>query len=368
MARLSEAALRRLDEARERADSLSEELSDPAIFEDARRAAEVGREQAELAAVVEHYDRYRTLLGQIEQAEDLLGLNGNAPDETEDAEIQAMARAEIEEIEPQLDTVVSSLQGFLRPRDPNAERDVILEIRGAEGGQEANLWAGDLMRMYMKYAELKGWKVEVLNTSETDLGGIKEVIFELHGRAAYSRMKWEGGGHRVQRVPETEAQGRIHTSAATVSVLPKAEEVDVQIRDDELRVDVYRAGGHGGQGVNTTDSAVRITHLPTGLVVTCQDERSQLKNKARAMAVLRSRLFELELRKQQEEVGSARRLQVGSGERGSKIRTYNFRENRVTDHRVGVTLYNLDRILEGQLDPLIDAIIEADAAATEETD
>jgi peptide chain release factor 1 len=368
VARLSEAALKRLDEARERSDALSGELSDPAIFEDARRAADVGREQAELSAVVEQYDRYRALLGQISQAEDLLGPNGKESDDAEDAEMQAMARAEIEEIEPQLDSVVSSLQGFLRPRDPNAERDVILEIRGAEGGQEANLWAGDLMRMYMKYAELKGWKVEVLNTSETDLGGIKEVIFELHGRAAYSRMKWEGGGHRVQRVPETEAQGRIHTSAATVSVLPKAEEVDVQIRDDELRVDVYRAGGHGGQGVNTTDSAVRITHLPTGLVVTCQDERSQLKNKARAMEVLRSRLFELELRKQQEEVGSARRLQVGSGERGSKIRTYNFRENRVTDHRVGVTLYNLDRILEGQLDPLIDAIIEADAAATDEAD
>ncbi|MGI9149569.1 MAG: peptide chain release factor 1 [Chloroflexota bacterium] len=368
MARLSEVALRRLDEARERADSLSDELSDPAIFEDARRAAEVGREQAELSAVVEHYDRYLALLGQIEQAEDLLGADGNAHDEYEDAEMQAMARAEIEDVEPQLGAVISELQGFLRPNDPNAERDVILEIRGAEGGQEANLWAGDLMRMYMKYAELKGWKVEVLNTSETDLGGVKEVIFELHGRAAYSRMKWEGGGHRVQRVPETEAQGRIHTSAATVSVLPKAEEVDVQIRDDELRVDVYRAGGHGGQGVNTTDSAVRITHLPTGLVVTCQDERSQLKNKARAMAVLRSRLFELELRKQQEQVGSARRLQVGSGERGSKIRTYNFRENRVTDHRVGVTLYNLDRILEGQLDPLVDAIIEADASSADAAD
>jgi peptide chain release factor 1 len=212
--------------------------------------------------------------------------------------------------------------------------------------------------MYIKYAELKGWKIEVLNTSETDLGGIKEVIFELHGRGAYSRLKWESGGHRVQRVPVTETQGRIHTSAATVNVMPKAEEVDVQIRDEDLRVDVFRAGGHGGQGVNTTDSAVRLTYLPTGMVVTCQDERSQLKNKARALEVLRSRLYEAELRKQQEAVGSLRRIQVGSGERGSKIRTYNFRENRVTDHRVGVTLYNLDRILEGDLDPLLDRIIE----------
>ena len=217
----------------------------------------------------------------------------------------------------------------------------------------------DLMRMYMKYAELKAWKVEVLNTSETDLGGIKEVTFEVHGRGAYSRLKWEGGGHRVQRVPATEAQGRIHTSSATVAVYPKAEEVDVQIRDEDLRVDVYRAGGHGGQGVNTTDSAVRLTHLPTGLVVTCQDERSQLKNKARALEVLRSRLFEMELRRKQEEVGSARKMQVGSGERGDKIRTYNYRENRVTDHRIGLTLYNLDRVLEGQLDPLLDALAEA---------
>jgi peptide chain release factor 1 len=359
MARLSDGAIKRLEDARERVAALSTELSDPSIFEDARRAADVGREQVELSAVSEHYDEYRRLVDQAEQARAMLG-------DGVDEDMQALAREEIETIEPRIDAVIASLQEFLRPPDPNAQRDVILEIRGAEGGQEANLWAADLMRMYMKYAELKGWKVEVLNTNETELGGIKEVTFELHGRAAYSRMKWEGGGHRVQRVPETEAQGRIHTSAATVSVLPKAEEVDVQIRDDELRVDVYRAGGHGGQGVNTTDSAVRLTHLPTGLVVTCQDERSQLKNKARAMNVLRSRLFELELRKQQEEVGSARRLQVGSGERGSKIRTYNFRENRVTDHRVGVTLYNLDKILEGQLDPLIDALVEADAAQSEE--
>jgi peptide chain release factor 1 len=359
MPRLSEGALKRLDEARARSDELAGELSDPTTFGDARRAAELSREHSELVEIVSRYERYRDLATRLDEAEDLLR-------DGADEEMRTLAREELESLEPQLDQVVDSLQDFLRPRDPNDRRDVILEIRGAEGGQEANLWAADLMRMYMKYAELKGWKVEVLNTSETDLGGIKEVIFEIHGRGAYSRLKYEGGGHRVQRVPETEAQGRIHTSAATVSVLPKAEEVDVQIRDEDLRVDVYRAGGHGGQGVNTTDSAVRLTHLPTGLVVTCQDERSQLKNKARALEVLRSRLFEMELHRQQEEVGSARRMQVGSGERGSKIRTYNFRENRVTDHRIGLTLYNLDRVLEGQLDPLIDALAEADATAAEE--
>jgi peptide chain release factor 1 len=359
VARLTEAALKRLDDARERAEALAAELSNPATFEDARRAAELGREQSELASVVDRYDRYRSLVARIDEAEEVLR-------DGVDDDLRQLAQEEISQASSDLDKVVDELREYLRPRDPNDERDVIFTIQGAEGGQEANLWAADLMRMYMKYAELKGWKVEVLNTSETDLGGIKEVIFEIHGRGAYSHLKWEGGGHRVQRVPETEAQGRIHTSSATVSVMPKAEEVDVSIRDEDLRVDVYRAGGHGGQGVNTTDSAVRLTHLPTGLVVTCQDERSQIKNKARAMEVLRSRLFEMEIRKQQEEVGSARRMQVGSGERGSKIRTYNFRENRVTDHRIGLTLYNLDRVLEGQLDPLLDALAEAEAASRDD--
>src|SRR5579864_7143538 len=354
MALLTDASLRRLEEARARSEDLARELSDPTTFEDARRAADLSREHAELADVVGRYERYSALARQLNEAEDLLR-------EGSDEDMRALAQEEIAIVEPQLDEVVQSLDEFLRPRDPNDDRDVILEIRGAEGGQEANLWAADLMRMYMKYAEIKSWKVEVLSTSETDLGGIKEVIFEVHGRGAYSRLKWEGGTHRVQRVPVTEAQGRVHTSTATVSVMPKAEEIDVQVKDEDLRIDVYRSGGHGGQGVNTTDSAVRITHLPTGLVVTCQDERSQLKNKASAMEVLRSRLFEIELRKQQEAVGSLRRLQVGSGERAEKIRTYNYRENRVTDHRIGLTLYNLDRILQGQLDPLIDALAEADA-------
>ena len=351
MNRLSETAVQRLEAARERYTAIGEELSNPATFGDQRRAADLGREQAELTEVVAHYERYRAALREAEQTEELLR-------DGADEEMKELAREELGSLETEVEGIVESLRAYLRPSDPNDQRDVSMEIRGAEGGQEANLWAGDLMRMYMKYAELQGWKVEVLNTNETDLGGIKEVTFELHGRGAYSRLKWEGGTHRVQRVPVTEAQGRIHTSTATVLVMPKAEEVDVQIREEDVRVDVYRAGGHGGQGVNTTDSAVRLTHVPTGLVVTCQDERSQLKNKARAMEVLRSRLFEMELRKQQDEAGAMRKLQVGSGERAEKIRTYNFRENRVTDHRINLTLYNLDRILEGQLEPVVGALQE----------
>ena len=357
MSPLSGAAVERLEAAEKRYHELSEELANPDTFADQRRAAELGREQAELADVVSQFGQYRGFTAELEQAEEM-ARDG-------DEEMKELAREEVANLQARIEDAVASLQEFLIPRDPNDERDVIMEIRGAEGGQEANLWAGDLMRMYLKYAEQKGWKVEMLNTSETDLGGIKEVTFEIHGRGAYSRLKWEGGTHRVQRVPETEAQGRVHTSTATVNVMPKAEEVDVQIKDEDLRVDVYRAGGHGGQGVNTTDSAVRLTHLPTGLVVTCQDERSQLKNKARAMEVLRSRLFEMELRKQAEAVGDLRRSQVGTGERAEKIRTYNYRENRVTDHRINLTLHNLDRMLEdGQLDPLLDAL--ADAAHRED--
>jgi peptide chain release factor 1 len=349
MSRLQGVAIERLDDAVRRYEEIGRELSEPSTFEDNRRAAELGREQAELSDLVDRYATYRTLATQLDEAEELVRDGG-------DDELRALAEDEITQLSPELERVVDGLKELLQPRDPNDSRDVILEIRGAEGGQEANLWAADLMRMYMRYAESRNWKVELLNTSETDLGGVKEVTFEIHGRGAYSRLKFEGGTHRVQRVPQTEAQGRIHTSTATVSVLPKADEVDVEVRDEDLRVDVYRSAGHGGQGVNTTDSAVRLTHLPTGLVVTCQDERSQLKNKAKALEVLRSRLFEIELRKQQEAVGALRRLQVGTGERAEKIRTYNFRENRVTDHRINLTLYSLDRVLAGQLDPLIDAL------------
>jgi peptide chain release factor 1 len=350
MSRFGSGALERLDAARQRYEAIGEELSNPATFEDQRRAAELGREQAELGGVVEQFAEYQRLMAELGQAEDLVR-DGSA-----DEEMRELAKEELASLQPQLEAVEAALEEYLRPRDPNDEREVIVEIRGAEGGQEANLWAGDLMRMYLRYAELRGWKMEVVNTNETDLGGIREVTFEVHARGAFSRLKWEGGTHRVQRVPATEAQGRIHTSTATVLVMPKADEVDVDLRDEDLRVDVFRAGGHGGQGVNTTDSAVRLTHLPTGLVVSCQDGRSQLKNKAKAMEVLRSRLFDMELRKHQEAAGTMRRLQVGTGERAEKIRTYNFRENRVTDHRINLTLYNLDRILEGQMDPLLDAL------------
>jgi len=352
VARLNESALKRLDEARERVEALSTELSDPATFGDSRRAAELGREQSELAPVVEQYDRYRSLIGQLGEAEELL--NDGADDD-----MQSLARAEIEDIQPQLDAILESLQQYLKPRDPNAARDAILEIRGAEGGQEANLWAADLMRMYMKYAELKNWKVEVLNTSETDLGGIKEVIFELHGRDVYSRLKWEGGGHRVQRVPETEAQGRIHTSACTVAVLPEADPVaDITINPADLRIDTFRASGAGGQHVNKTDSAVRITHLPTGIVVECQDDRSQHRNRAQAMSVLASRLVDKERRERQQKEAAHRKSLIGSGDRSERIRTYNFPQGRVTDHRINLTLYKIDSIMQGDLDELIGALAQ----------
>ncbi len=276
--------------------------------------------------------------------------------ESDDRELRELAREELQAATERLEALEAQLKLELLPKDPRDEKDVIVEIRAGTGGDEAGLFAADLYRMYTRYAERKGWKTEVLSVSEGALGGFKEIIFEVRGKGAYSRLKYESGVHRVQRVPATEAQGRIHTSTATVAVLPEAEEVEVQIADKDLRVDIFHSGGAGGQNVNKVATAVRLTHLPTGIVVVCQDERSQLKNREKAMKVLKTRLLELERAKQEEEITSARRAQVGSAERSEKIRTYNFPQDRVTDHRVGLTVHNLPAILDGELDEIIDTV------------
>ena len=322
---------------------------------DQSAARDAGRRHAELKPVVDAYREYRAVEQDVTDARELL--NNEA-----EADMRDYLRAEVEEKEAALAELDTRLRELLVPTDPNAGKNVIVEIRGAEGGEEANLWAGSLFNMYKRYAETHGWKVEELASQPSDMGGFREISFVVKGPDAWARLKHEGGPHRVQRVPVTESQGRVHTSAATVAVLPEAEEVDISIDPNELEVDVYRSSGPGGQSVNTTDSAVRITHLPTGLVVTCQDEKSQLQNKEKALRILRSRLLELEREQQAQEVSSTRRDQVKGGGRSEKVRTYNFKENRVTDHRVGVTLHALDQVLAGQLDEIVDALAAAERA------
>jgi peptide chain release factor 1 len=349
--RLTEGMRTRLADAESRWSEINTLMGDPEVVTDSRRLQELGREQAVLSPLVERGQ-------ELSQVERELADNQALLDEA-DPELRELAEVEITTLGERRQRLLVELTELLLPRDPNDERNVIIEIRAGTGGDEASLFAGDLLRAYLRYAERRGWKTETLATSDTEVGGFKEVIVQINGRAAYSRLKYESGVHRVQRVPTTEASGRIHTSTATVAVLPEAEEVDVQIEDADLRIDVYRSTGHGGQSVNTTDSAVRITHLPTGLVVTCQDEKSQLKNKIRALAVLRARLYERQLHEQQSQVAEMRRSQVGTGERSEKIRTYNYRENRVTDHRIGLTIYSLDGVMDGQIDPLIDPLVVA---------
>ena len=330
---------------------LEQELADPTVFNDQDRYRKLTKAHSDLKPVVDIFRQYRELKQNLADNQELL--NDADPD------IREMAHEEIKSIEEKLPELEHDLKVLLLPTDPLDEKNIILEIRAGTGGEEAALFAADLFRMYSRYAELKGWKVEVMSESPTEAGGYKEIICLISGDRVYSHLKFEAGTHRVQRVPATETQGRIHTSAATVAVMPEAEDVDVDIKPEDLRIDVYRASGAGGQHVNKTESAVRITHLPTGLVVTCQDERSQHKNKARAMKVLASRLLALEREKQNSEQAAERRLQVGSGDRSERIRTYNFPQGRCTDHRINLTLYSLDKIMQGELDPLLDALSQA---------
>jgi peptide chain release factor 1 len=328
---------------------LEQALSDPQTIANPKEYQRLAKEHSELALCVQTLRRYRHLSKQMEESRELL--------EDPDQAIRELAREENRKLQADLEAAEQQLKDVLTPADPNDDKNVILEIRAGTGGDEAALFASDLARMYTRYAEAMGWKMEVLNSHSTGIGGFKELILSLSGRGAYSRLKHESGVHRVQRVPTTEAQGRIHTSAVTVAVLPEAEEVEVHIDPNELRIDVFRSSGPGGQSVNTTDSAVRITHLPTNLVVTCQDEKSQHKNKAKALKVLRARLKDMMVREQQNKLAQDRKSQVGTGDRSERIRTYNFPQNRVTDHRINLTLYRLGNVLEGELNSLIDPLI-----------
>lgn len=342
--------LEKLDKIEERYEELSRKIADPEVIADYSRWREYVKAHAEMEEVVHTYREYKKVSRDIENAELLLR-------EENDPELRDLAAEELELLKERKEELTERLKVLLLPKDPNDEKNVILEIRAGTGGEEAALFAADLLRMYLKFAERRGWRSEMMSSSPTDLGGFKEAIVLIEGRGVYSQLKFESGVHRVQRVPETEASGRIHTSAATVAVLPEAEEVDVAIDPKDLRIDVFCSTGPGGQSVNTTQSAVRITHLPTGIVVTCQDEKSQHKNRDKAMKVLRARLLDKMQREQQEKIAAARRSQVGTGDRSERIRTYNFPQNRVTDHRVGLTLYRLGEVLDGDLDELITALV-----------
>ncbi|MBI2417968.1 MAG: peptide chain release factor 1 [Ignavibacteriales bacterium] len=351
----------KLSKIKDKYDKITDQLSDPDNTKNHDKLISLSKERSDLTPLMTAYERYMKIIN---------GLNGNKEiiDANEDAELVAMAELEMEELKAEREKLEAELKFLLLPKDPNDDKNVIFEIRAGTGGEEAALFAGDLFRMYTRYAEVRGWKYELIDLNDTGLGGLKEAVFSIQGIGVFGDLKFESGVHRVQRVPETEGSGRVHTSAASVAVLPEVEDVQVDINPGDLKIDVYRSGGAGGQNVNKVETAIRITHLPSGIVVQCQDERSQLKNRQKALKVLRARLYDSESKKQASEIAAQRRIMVGSGDRSDKIRTYNFPQNRVTDHRIGLTLYNLSGIINGDLNDLIEQMKIADRTERLEAD
>lgn len=345
--------LEKLEKIKEKFDRILAQLSDPEIFSNSEKMIALNKERSDLEPIILAIDNYRKIVNDYNGNKEILELS-------DDNELIEIAEAELAGLKQRKEELEEEIKVLLLPKDPNDDKDIIMEIRAGTGGDEAALFAGDLFRMYSRYAEIKGWKFELIDINDTGIGGIKEVVFSLIGQGAYGELKFESGVHRVQRVPATEASGRVHTSAASVAVLPEVEDVQVDINMNDLKIDVYRSGGAGGQNVNKVETAIRITHLPTGIVVQCQDERSQLKNRQKAMKVLKARLYDIKIKEQTEEIAAKRKSMVGSGDRSDKIRTYNFPQNRVTDHRINLTLYNLSEIIDGHLESLIEHLKIAD--------
>lgn len=347
--------LEKLEKIKVRFDQINSQLSEAANTNDFEKIKNLNKERLNLEEIIAAYEKYSSIIKNIEGNQEIIN-------SSKDKDLIELAETEMDELKEQKELLEDEIKTLLLPKDPNDDKDVIMEIRAGTGGEEAALFASDLFRMYSRYAEIKGWKTELIDISDTGLGGIKEVVFSISGQNVYGDLKFESGVHRVQRVPETEASGRVHTSAASVAVLPEVEDVEVEINPNDLKIDIFRSGGAGGQNVNKVETAVRMTHIPTGIVVQCQDERSQLKNRQKALKVLKARLYDLELKKQNEEISAQRKLMVRSGDRSDKIRTYNFPQNRVTDHRIGLTLYNLSSIIEGHIEELIEQLKIADKA------